>query len=108
MDSPTTWLGVVAAAIATGGGVATAWLARGRQQEVPMAVPDPAPELVDADLSTLAGIAQVVSRQSMKISALERRAAAEARYRRRLAAALREEGLPVPDPDPEDAPLLRG
>jgi hypothetical protein len=107
VDSPETWLGLLALLVTTMGGVAAAWLGRERRQELPLGEADP-PELAGADLSTLAGIAQVVSRQSLKISALEARVAAQGRYQRLLETTLRAAGLPVPTPDPEDEPLIRG
>ncbi|MEV7422887.1 hypothetical protein [Streptomyces sp. NPDC091212] len=112
MDEPSTWWGVIALAITTVGGVATAWMARERPREV--RVPEPsAPELAGADLSTLAGIATVVARQSRKISSLETEQAATvarlgalSRYIRVLQGTIRQAGLPVPEPDPSDLPLI--
>lgn len=103
MESPETWLGLLAVAITTAGAVAMKWL--GRRQGLPVAE---SADLDGADLTTIAGIAQVVSRQSLKISALETRVAAQGRYQRLLETALRDAGLPVPRPDPEDEPLIRG
>lgn len=113
MSEPNSWWAVLALVITTAGGVLTAWLGRGRREEVPLSEPE-APELAGANLSTLEGIAVVVSRQSRKITTLEshqqhtdRKLAAHGRYMRTLQQVIRSLGAPVPDPDPEDAPLIR-
>ncbi|SFF11261.1 hypothetical protein SAMN05216251_108207 [Actinacidiphila alni] len=104
MENPETWLGVLAIAITTAGAVVMKWINRGRPE---VQLYEPA-DLDGADLTTIAGIATVVSRQSLKISALEAKTAAQGRYQRVLVAALLRAGVPVPDPDPEDEPLIRG
>ncbi|MGW6739737.1 hypothetical protein ACWGDX_03140 [Streptomyces sp. NPDC055025] len=119
MDSPSSWYAVLALVITTAGGVITAWVGRGRRQEVQMSEESPA-ELVGADLTTLAGIATVVSRQSQKLTAQEQkishlegeqagtrdRLAALGRYIRILQTTIRQAGLPVPEPDPGDQHLI--
>ncbi|MGX9921800.1 hypothetical protein ACWIG4_18320 [Streptomyces sp. NPDC002248] len=76
----------------------------------------------EPDLSTLAGIAAVVTEQQQRIRDLEaaqvaqrehaavqdRTIGALRRYVLRLQAALRSTGAPVPEPDPDDADLIRG
>ncbi|MFE2941051.1 hypothetical protein ACFXKG_18600 [Streptomyces sp. NPDC059255] len=119
MDEPSTWYGVIALLITTVGGIMTARGGRIRRQEVPVAEPEPA-ELVGADLTTLAGIATVVSRQSLKLTAQEQRIhqleaeqaatrdqiAALVRYNRLLQGTIRRAGGVVPEPDPSDRPLI--
>lgn len=107
MSDVTTWYAVAALAVTTAGGILTNYLGRTRRQEIEVAE-DQSADLAGADLTTLAGIATVVSRQSLKISALEAKASAMGRYQRVLVAALRGAGVPVPAPDPEDEPLIRG
>ncbi|MFJ4434616.1 hypothetical protein [Streptomyces sp. NPDC088923] len=76
----------------------------------------------EQDLTTLAGIAAVVTEQQQRIRDLEaaqvaqrehaavqdRTIGALRRYVLRLQAALRSTGAPVPEPDPDDADLIRG
>lgn len=75
----------------------------------------PKNEPVEPDLSTLAGVAAAFVEQSHRIDVLEveqqqdrARIGAFSRYMATLQDALRRAGLPVPDPAPEDAPLIRG
>jgi hypothetical protein len=69
----------------------------------------------EPDLSTVEGLAAELVRVRRRLSTLEAererdvaRLGAEQRYRRSLVAAFREQGLPVPEPDPADAALLLG
>lgn len=69
----------------------------------------------EPDLSTVEGLAAELVRVRRRLSTLEAerardvaRLGAEQRYRRSLVAAFREQGLPVPEPDPDDAALLLG
>ncbi|MGW2267056.1 hypothetical protein [Streptomyces koyangensis] len=106
-----------AASIVVGGiaSVVVAWISR------PRAAPTDA-DPPDGDLSTVAGIATVVAQQQQSIVRLE---AAQARQREHSAAqdrtitalrryvlalqgALRRSGTPIPEPEPEDADLIRG
>ncbi|MFJ2116625.1 MULTISPECIES: hypothetical protein [unclassified Streptomyces] len=119
MDSPSSWYAVIALAITTAGGVLTAWIGRGRRSEITVSEESP-PELAGADLSTIAGIATVVSRQSQKLTAQEHkirdlegeqagtrdRLAALGRYIRVLQDTIRQAGLPVPEPPTADRQFL--
>lgn len=116
MDVPNGWYAVLALFVTTAGGVLTAWVGRGRTTEQEIAVSERAPtELMGADLTTLAGLATVVSRQSQKISLLETeqvtttaRLGALTRYVPVLRQTIQSLGGEVPRPDPADAHLIDG
>ncbi|MEU6294996.1 hypothetical protein [Streptomyces erythrochromogenes] len=95
--------------------IAVAWISRPRK--APADGPEDGP-----DLTTIAGIAAVVAQQGEKLGAAEQRIdelesgrAADGRLiralRRRCAQleeALRQLGAAVPEPAPDDAPLIKG
>ncbi|MFJ3170648.1 hypothetical protein ACIPJK_07660 [Streptomyces roseus] len=104
-------------AILVGGAVsiAVAWISRPRP--APADAPDDAP-----DLTTITGIARVVAQQGEQLREAEARIqgleiAREAdgrviralrRYVAQLQEALRQLGTEVPEPAPDDAPLIKG
>jgi hypothetical protein len=108
--------GLLAIIIGAVASVVIAWISK----------PRPAPPIEEPereqDLTTLAGIAAVVTEQQQRIRDLEaaqlaqrehaavqdRTIGALRRYVLRLQAALRSTGAPVPEPDPDDADLIRG
>lgn len=113
MSDVTTWYAVAALGVTTVGGVLTNYLGRGRRQEIEVAeVPD---ELAGADLSSEAGVIAVVIQLSQQVAELrseltgtQARVAAQGRYQRLLVATIDTMGGTVPQPDPDDVPLIRG
>ncbi|MEW2567620.1 hypothetical protein [Streptomyces sp. NPDC047070] len=110
--------GTIAAVAGTMGGVVIALINRDRGNLADPAAPQPGPERVveevdDPDLQTVEGIARMVMRQGRLIRQLQdadqlkqRRLDAMTRHVRVLEGTIRQLGGVVPDPPPQDAPLI--
>ncbi|WP_055588548.1 hypothetical protein [Peterkaempfera griseoplana] len=120
MEGDQTVLGVIIAVVGVAGSVLVAAISRPHPDPPG---PRPSGEPVQArDLTTIAGIAEVVASQSHKIQSLEARQLEHEEHARLqdrtiqalrrwaavLETALRSTGASVPEPNPEDAPLIRG
>lgn len=113
MSDATSWYAVAALGITTAGGLATRYVGRGRRQEVPVtSVPE---SMAGADLSTNAGIVKMLVQVSQEVADLREqltdtraKVAAQGRYQRILENTIHRMGGTVPQPDPEDVPLIRG
>ncbi|MEV7584378.1 hypothetical protein [Streptomyces erythrochromogenes] len=109
------WMGAMSITVGGLASIAVAWISR------PRAAPA-TEDTAGPDLTTIAGIAAVVAQQGEKLGAAEQRIgeletgrATDGRLiralRRRCAQleeALRQLGAAVPEPAPDDAPLIKG
>ncbi|WP_377271941.1 hypothetical protein [Peterkaempfera sp. SMS 1(5)a] len=120
MQGDQTVLGVIIAVVGVAGSVLVAVVSRPHPEPAPPPVPGRPVEA--RDLTTIAAVAEVVASQSREIQALKTRQAEHEEHARLqdrtiqalrrwaaiLETALRSTGATVPEPEPEDAPLVRG
>ena len=114
MESEPGLLGVVVAVLGVVGSIVVAWISTPRREDEDKEEPV-------RDLTTIAGLAQVLTDQGHQISELQRKQLEHEEHARVqdrtiralrrwalvLETALRSTGATVPEPTPEDAPLVR-
>lgn len=117
MDDASTLYGAASIVIGAVASVIVALVSRPHPKTSPEIPQASAPDVAQDDerLATVEGIAQILVQQGHQIAELQRGQAhdrdtigALRRYVRALRGAMQSAGVPVPEPAPEDAPLVSG